>query len=150
MVIFIVSTVSIVMLTTVAGAARGKVRDVKRKTDLAQIGGLFAFSCLTPGGGDGTYDLFELTDEINAKAPEAGLSFTQIPRDPQAGTDTESFYRYIVEGNGQKCALYANLENDRERTTLSITDPVAGGGMGVFKTIDDGWNGSPKYFLVSN
>lgn len=149
-VIFIVSTVSIVMLTTVAGAARGKARDVKRKTDLAQIGGLFTFSCLTPSGGDGTYDLFELTDEINAKAPEAGLAFTQIPRDPQAGTDTESFYRYIVEENGQKCALYANLENDRERTTLSITDPVAGGGMGVFKTIDDGWNGSPKYFQVSN
>lgn len=56
----------------------------------------------------------------------------------------------LVKDNGQKCALYANLENDRERATLSITAPVAGGGMGVFKTSDDGWNGSPKYFQVSN
>ncbi len=148
--IFIISLISTVMLTTVVGAARAKARDLKRKTDLAQIGGMLSFSCLVPSGGDGTYDLLELTDEISAKAPEAGLAFTQIPRDPQAGTDTESFYRYVVEENGQKCALYANLENDRERTTLLHASPTAGGGMGVLKTIDDGWNGSPKYFQVSN
>jgi len=63
----------------------------------------------------------------------------------------EAFYRYIVTGDGAKCALYANLENENEKVTLTeIVVPTAGGGTGVLQAAEDGWNGTPKYFQVSN
>lgn len=73
-----------------------------------------------------------------------------VPRDPSAGTKTESFYKYIVTGE-KKCALYANFENKNEKVTLpALTEPTAGGGTGVLKAITDGWNNSPIYYQVSN
>ena len=129
-----------------------KARDVKRKAEISQIGGLLTgLGCYLPDGGGGTYDLVPLMEELRIKYPEYSRELSVIPKDPKAGTESEAFYRYIVTNDGSKCVLYANLENANEKVTLTeITAPTAGGGTGVLQTVNDGWNNTPKYFQVSN
>jgi len=132
--------------------ARKKARDVKRKVELGQIGRfLAAASCYMPVGGAGEYDLADLVAELRAAYPQYANVLSQTPSDPKLGTDTQSFYKYIIAADGKNCALYANLENDNEPVTLpNISTPTPGGGKGVFEAPSSGWNGSPKYFQVSN
>ncbi|OGD30759.1 hypothetical protein A2833_00800 [Candidatus Azambacteria bacterium RIFCSPHIGHO2_01_FULL_44_55] len=132
-------------------SARKKARDTKRKAEISQIGRFFSASCYLPDGGAGEYDLIGILDELRIKYPQYANMLSQTPKDPKVGTDSESFYKYLVTANGEKCALYANLENEAERVTLSgLSSPLAGGGTGVLEALSDGWNGSPKYFQVSN
>lgn len=129
---------------------RNKASDAKRKMEITQIGRYLTSSCYLPDAGGGVYDLVDLTNEIFSKHPEYRQYLPTIPKDPKTGTETESKYMYIVNDEGSKCALYANLENSSERVTLPITAPTPGGGVGVLRATSDGWNGTPLYFQYSN
>jgi len=153
----ILTTIGILaILATIVMAAvipvRKKGRDAKRKFELAQIGRFMAgSSCYEPDGGPGEYDLADLFSEIIIKNPQVKAMIGKVPRDPNGGTDSESFYIYLLSDDGKKCSIYANLENENEKVTLSgITEPTAGRGTGVLEGITIGHNGSNKYFQVSN
>jgi len=149
-VIAIIAILSTIILVA-ANLAITKARDAKRKAEIAQYGRLISESCFLPEAGEGEYDLADLIPEIRIKNPQYSEFLSNIPKDPKAGTDTKSFYVYIVSGDGKRCALYANLENKSEKVTLSsLSIPTAGGGTGVLESTGNGWNGSPKYFQVSN
>ncbi|OGZ06819.1 MAG: hypothetical protein A3C13_00730 [Candidatus Lloydbacteria bacterium RIFCSPHIGHO2_02_FULL_50_11] len=134
------------------GIARTKARDAKRKVEITQIGKfLSGASCYLPDAGGGTYDLAPLVEEFKVKYPQYVERLPRTPRDPRLGTDEESRYVYAVTADGQKCALYANLENRDEAVTLpNVSAPGPGGGTGVLQASTDGWNGTPKYFQVAN
>ena len=146
-IIGIIATIIVAAL----GSARGKARDARRKIELGQIGRFLSGSgCYVPDAGDGDYDILTLTDELKIKYPQYSQFVSQIPKDPRLGSDTESFYRYVVVEGGKKCALYANLENKDEPVTLpDLTAPTAGGGTGVLEASSDGWNGTSKYLQIS-
>jgi prepilin-type N-terminal cleavage/methylation domain-containing protein len=146
-IIGILASVVLVAVSTV----RAKGYDVKRKAEIAQFGRFLSASCYTPQAGAGTYDLADLITELRVVYPQYAQMMNAVPRDPRLGSDTETFYKYIVSADGKKCALFANLQNDNERVTLTnITEPTAGGGTGVFEAASNGWNSSPKYFQYSN
>lgn len=140
------------LLTAAVLPALKKGRDVKRKSDVAQIGKfLAARGCYVPEGGPGTYDLADLAGELSAKFPQYGASLTALPHDPRGGTDAETKYRYEVTSDGKKCVLYANLEYVHENVTLgALTDPTPGGGVGVLNGVTKGLNGTTRYFQVTN
>jgi len=148
-VLAIIGLLSSIILASFTGI-REKARDTKRKAEISQFGKFLTMFCYLPDGGGGEYDLMPLAAELIIKYPQYGKFFSSIPRDPKAGTDTESKYIYIVNTGGTKCALYANLENVEEPITLSITSPTPGGGSGVLKADSPGWNGTPLYFQSSN
>ena len=148
-VIAIVGILSGIVLVSV-GDLRERARDSRRKSEVSGIGQFLTLSCYLPSGGEGEYDMITLAQEIIAQNPQYGRFLSNIPKDPKAGSDTESKYIYTVDGTGEKCALYANLENPNERATLSITIVTPGGGTGVLKADNPGWNGTPFYFQVSN
>lgn len=129
---------------------RGKARDTKRKAEISQIGKFLTISCYLPEGGAGEYDLVPLAQELLNKYPQYKQFLKRIPIDPKTGTEDESKYIYAVNAEGSKCALYANLENDKEPVTLSITAPAPGGGTGVLEAESSGPNGTPLYFQCSN
>ncbi len=132
------------------GGATAKARDAKRMNDVNQIGRFLSFGCLLPGAGAGEYDLNELIEEYRIKYPQYANSIPKNVRDPKTGTDADSNYKYIVTA-GNRCALYANLENSgAEVSLLGISEPTPGGGKGIFQAGSTGWNGSDKYFQVSN
>ena len=150
-VIAIIGVIATIILVNLSSAT-GKARDAKRKTELAQIGRMLSgSSCYMPDGGPGDYDTATLVPELAAKNPQYAQYASMAPKDPKSGIATQSFYRYIVDSSGAKCALYANLENPAEPITLSgISAPTPGGGKGVFQSASAGWNGTDKYFQVSN
>jgi len=131
------------------GGATGKARDAKRINDLSQIGNFLSFGCLTLDAGTGEYDLNYLIAEMVSKNPQYASSIPKNIRDPKTGTEAESNYKYILTADN-KCALYANLENNEAEISLpGVSAPTPGGGKGVFRG-SAGWNGSDKYFQVSN
>lgn len=150
MVIGIIAILASIILVSLSNV-RKRARDVKRKAEISQIGRfLSGSSCYLPDAGGGDYDLAPLVDEFKIKYPQYADRIPQTPRDPRLGTEAESYYRYIVTGDGLKCALYANLEFEEEKVTLAgINSPTAGGGTGVFQATTEGWNGSTKYFQAS-
>lgn len=140
---------SIILVSLVTG--RDKARDAKRKVELSQIGRFLTYSCYLPDSGDGEYDFADIIDELKVKYPKYADTLKTTPKDPRVGTDAETFYKYIVIDNGAKCAMYANLENEDEPVTLTgISVPTPKGGTGVFDALGLGWNGTIKYFQVSN
>jgi len=145
-IIAVIATMSIILIVSV----RTKANDTKRKAELSQIGKFFTVSCYTPDAGAGTYDLIDLINELRAKDEKYRQLITKPWRDPKSGTDTVSKYTYIVTDD-KKCVLYANLENNNEDVTLNtISSPTPGGGTGVFASSTTGYNGSTKYFQISN
>ncbi len=150
-VIAIVGVIATFILINLSSAT-GKARDVKRKTELVQIGRMLSrSSCYMPDAGSGDYDTATLVPELVAKNPQYAQYASLAPKDPKSGTATQSFYHYIIDSSGAKCALYANLENSAEPVTLpNISAPTAGGGTGVLQASSAGWNGTDKYFQVSN
>jgi prepilin-type N-terminal cleavage/methylation domain-containing protein len=128
--------------------ARIKARDAERKSEVAQYGRILTASCFTPGAGPGEYDLADVIVEFAAQNTQYAEYLALIPQDP-SGSASETRYRYVVDGDG-KCALFANLENSKERVTLQITTATPSGGSGVFQAPASGWNGTDKYFHVSN
>ncbi|MDZ4229505.1 MAG: type II secretion system protein, partial [Candidatus Veblenbacteria bacterium] len=99
------------------GGARDKARDTKRKADLAQIGRFLSLSCYLPEAGAGEYDLADLASELVAHNPQYQSLLNNIPKDPKLGSESETYYRYIVSEDS-RCALYANLEYESEPVTL--------------------------------
>lgn len=148
-VIAIIGIIATIVSVSLFGA-RDKARDTKRKAEISQIGRFLTLSCYLPDAGDGDYDLIPIAQELLNKYPQYQQFLKKIPKDPKTGTDTESRYRYIVSDGGSRCALYANLENQKEEVTLSITQPTAKGGTGIFRATSSGWNGTPLYFQYSN
>ena len=146
-VIAIIAVLAAVILSAL-GTGTLRARDAKRKAEVTQIGRLLSASCYVPNVGAGEYDLGILVPELKIKYPQYAQYLTQVPHDPK-GTEAQTRYMYTVNTNG-KCALYANLENENERVTLSITVPTPGGGTGILKAGTDGVNDSPIYFQVSN
>ena len=147
-VIAIIGIIASIILVSL-GSVRNKARDVKRKADISQMGRFLVLSCYFPDSGGGDYDLMPIAEEVFNKNPQYRQYISAIPRDPKTGIDTESKYRYIVNEDGSKCALYANLENENEKVTLSITVPTPKGGSGVFRGAN-GWNGTDLYYQYSN
>ncbi len=148
-VIAVIGIIATVVLVSLSGP-RLKTRDAKRKIEISQIGKFLTLSCYLPDDGEGEYDLIPLAEEILDKNPQYSKFLSQVPKDPKTGTETESKYIYVVNTDGTKCALYANLENESESVTLTITVPTPGGGKGVFKADSPGWNGTPLYYQYSN
>lgn len=146
-VIAIIGILAMIIFTALGGAT-ASARDSRRKAEISQIGQFLKLNCYTPDAGAGDYDLLPIVDELKIKYPQyAGQIPT--PKDPSTGTGAQSNYRYVVSANGT-CALYANLEQNSLATTLSITVPTPGAGTGTFAEATPGWNGSNKYFQVSN
>jgi prepilin-type N-terminal cleavage/methylation domain-containing protein len=133
------------------GTGRVKARDAKRKADLAQIGRFLASGCPAPDAGPGTYDLIPLVDELKSKNAQAARVIPKTPRDPKTGSDTDANYDYVLSEDGKRCALYANLEFADEDVTLDhLTEPTPGGGTGVLEADAPGWNGTDRYYQISN
>ena len=145
----IIGIIAVIIFVSL-GSATGKARDAKRKTELAQIGRFISLGCYMPNAGANEYDILVLVDELKAKYPQYAQYVSLTPKDPKSGSETESKYYYIITVDN-KCVLYANLENKDEAVTLpSINTPTPGGGTGVFQAGTGGWNGSDKYFQISN
>jgi prepilin-type N-terminal cleavage/methylation domain-containing protein len=123
--------------------ARGKARDVRRKTELGQIGRMLTgFTCFVPNAGAGDYDLATLVPELQARYPQYASMLSNIPQDPKSGNVSQTNYHYIV-ADENRCNLYVNLENENEPITLSsLTAPTAGGGTGVLRASSTGPNGT--------
>lgn len=150
--IVVVAIIGILSVVVLASLNKGtsKARDTKRKVEITQIGRLLTGSCYIPNAGIGEYDIATLVPELSSKYPQYIKSTSQAPKDPSAGTEILSKYLYVVNGSGQ-CVIYANLENQNEPVSLlNISLPTPGGGTGVFINSSIGWNGSSKYFQVSN
>jgi len=148
-VVAIIGILASIIITSLL-SARNKARDVKRKTEISQIGRFLVMSCYFPDSGDGDYDIMPIAQELIAKNPQYSQYLRNVPKDPKSGSDTQSGYRYIVSDNGTKCAIYANLENENEPVTLTITMPTAKGGTGVLRAASNGPNGTPLYYQYSN
>lgn len=145
-IIGILATIAIIYL----GGSTIKARDTKRMSDLNQIGRFFSFGCLMPEAGAGEYDLNELIEEYKVKYPQYAGNIPKNIRDPKTGTDSLSNYKYLINAS-KHCVLYANLENNDEEVTLpAISEATPGGGKGIFASPENGWNGSNKYFQISN
>jgi prepilin-type N-terminal cleavage/methylation domain-containing protein len=146
-VIGIIGVLASVVLIATSGA-RKKARDVKRKTDLAQMGRfLYSSSCYVPESGDGDYDLAYLVPELTVKYPQFAQFSSLLPKDPKTGTDESTKYRYVYTTDGH-CAVYTNLENQDEQVNLNIILVTPSVGQGVFKANLEGPNGSSIYYQI--
>lgn len=146
-VIAIIGLLSSVVIIATANT-RKKARDVKRKTDLAQMGRfLYSSSCYAPNSGAGDYDLADLVSELIVKYPQLGQFSSMLPKDPKTGTQDKTNYGYIYTSDGH-CAVYANFENNEEPTNLGITTATPSAGQGVFRASIEGPNGSNIYYQI--
>jgi len=137
------------VLFTVLGGARDSAHDARRLAEISQFGRFLSLGCYLPTTGAGEYDVAQIYSEILASNPKISEYIKSVPKDPKIGTDSETFYKYIVTAGGNACVLYANLESEGETVTLSeISAPTPAGGIGVFEGLDIGPNGSNKYFQV--
>lgn len=141
------------LLATIVVLAMGstlkKARDIKRKSDLSQIGRfILSSNCYLPDTGVGDYDLKDLIPELTAKYPQYAQFAGALPKDPKTGSETAANYRYQATADDH-CAMYANLENENEAITLGgITAPTAGAGTGVLKSTNPGPNGTSIYYQI--
>jgi len=148
-VITIIGFLATLAVVYLGGATVG-ARDAKRINDVNQIGRFLSFGCLVPETGPGEYDLNELIEEYKIKYPQYANNIPKNIRDPKIGTDSESYYKYIVITSKQ-CVLYANLEDEKTEVSLpSISEATPGKGKGVFEANEQGLNNSNKYFQISN
>ncbi len=146
-VIAIIGLLSSVVIIATANT-RKKAGDVKRKTDLVQMGRfLYSSSCYAPNGGAGDYDLADLVPELTVKYPQLSQFSSMLPKDPKTGTQSKTNYGYIYTPDGH-CAVYANFENQDEPVNLNITVATPSAGQGVYKALEEGVNGSSIYYQI--
>jgi len=138
-----------VMTFSYLGGARGQAKDAKRFNDLDQLGKLLSFVCPVPNAGIGEYDLGQVIAELKIKYPQYADSVPDNIYDPKTGNPTVTNYKYIVDADSN-CVIYANLEEGNEDATLNFNSPKPGGGKGIFEAATPGWNGTAKYFQISN
>ena len=135
-----------ILATGVMVAMRGatvRARDTKRKAELTQVGRLLQSGCRAPDGGMLDIDLKDYAVQLAAQYPQYQSFLQNVPKDPQSGNDAQSGYRYIVNNDTTKCAVYANLENNEEPISLpAINTPTPGGGTGTLRTYAPGPNGT--------
>jgi prepilin-type N-terminal cleavage/methylation domain-containing protein len=149
-VVAIIGLLATIVVVALGGTMK-KGRDTKRKADLSLFGRFLAGGCIMPDAGAGEHDFADVVSEILAKNPQYAQMIGKIPRDPKVGSDEDSYYRYAVSSDGKKCAVYANLENENEPVTIPhLTAPTPGGGTGVIQSASVGWNGTDRYFEVTN
>jgi|ETNmetMinimDraft_26_1059896.scaffolds.fasta_scaffold41711_2 prepilin-type N-terminal cleavage/methylation domain-containing protein len=149
-VIAIIDLLGSIVIFNVAFTTK-KGRDTKRIADLTTIGRFLAGGeCRDHSLGDGVpIDLTHFANELVVANPQYAQFISQIPKDPQSGSNTESNYFYVKVGS--TCVIYANLENeDSEITLTTLTNPTAGGGQGVLEGSANGVNGTKIYFQFSN
>lgn len=146
-VIAIIGVMASVIIVAVQ-PARMKARDVKRKTDMAQMGRLlYSSSCYVPNAGAGDYDLADLVPELTVKYPQYAQYTSYLPKDPKTGSESQTNYRYTYSTDGH-CVMYANLENTKEPITLSLTAPTVGTGQGILQATSVGPNGTNIYYQI--
>lgn len=145
-IIGVLATISVAALIP----AQRKARDTKRKADLVQMGRLLqAGTCYLPNSGAGDYDLKELIPEFVVKYPQYVQFASYLPKDPRAGSNLASEYRYQADSGGH-CVLYGNLENEGEKVTLpDISAPAPNSGTGVLRAGSAGPNGTAIYYQIS-
>lgn len=143
------------IVAVATSSARIKVRDQARMTDLNNI---YRFLGTAGGSSAASYwpdnipnegDLNDLMSALSAKLNTK--FFSQSPRDPSAGAQSASGYRYRY--NNGNVVIYANLEKKDTPATLSFGDPTPAGGRGVFVGTGlwvSGVNGTDRYYQVSN
>jgi len=153
----VIAIVSILATMTLVyfGQIRGKARDAKRKAELVQIARFMTSNCFVPdvsipSESEGVYDFKPLFEYLKNNNSNIDKAIPRIPEDPKAATETKSYYRYMISGDGEDCVIYANLENDSEPATLPIGQVTPGGGDGVVEEVVVGWNGTNKYLQYSN
>ena len=139
------------------GRTTKKARDTIRKTELAQSGRYLGSAGLDiskyiPPEAPTKGDLFELIVAFESKY--GTNMFRQRPFDPlfDKGGSVSGF-QYILDGQ-KNIAIFANMENEEEPATLpAISAPTPRGGSGVFQGVGvwlRGWNGTDRYYQVSN
>lgn len=149
-VIGIIGILAVIAVVALRGTS-GKAKDAKRKAELSQMGRLLQFGCRAPQDGVLDIDLMDYAAQLAQANPHYQSYLQNVPRDPKTGDDTQSGYRFTISSDSLKCALYANLENENEPTTLSqLATPTPGGGTGVLNASTPGPNGTNKYYQVSN
>lgn len=152
----ILVTIGIIgLLTTIVAVSLSrttiKAKDTKRKAQIYQMGRFLQFGCRMPSDGSFDIDLLAYANQLIIQYPQYQEYLSNIPRDPTLGNETQSGYRYTISSDGQKCALYANLENEEEPVTLSnLSLPTPGGGIGILRSSSPGPNGTTKYYQFSN
>ena len=148
-VIAIISVLAGVIIVVVM-PARDKSRDVRRRSDLSQIGRfLYASTCYLPDAGAGGYDIAQLVTELAAKYPQYAQYASVIPDDPKSGSPTQTNYRYQVTSDSH-CVIYANLDNENEPITLpALTAPTPNAGIGVLRANTPGPNGTNIFYQIS-
>ncbi len=130
----------------------GIVRDSKRKQQISKIGKIITNPCFIPNERKENKE-YDLTFILNRalKEYEVKNNIDGKIKDPKTGTENLSMYIYKVDKDNKNCVLYSNLESSfLSRKTLNFSKPTPGGGIGIFKAKNDGWNGSPLYFQYSN
>ncbi len=128
------------------------VRDSRRKKDIAQIAQIITNPCLVPQkkADNKEYDFVFLIQEITKRNIAYDENRLKNIIDPKTGTDNFSMYIYKIDEEENKCVVYANLESSLNKENLIYNKATPGGGIGVFKSRQEGWNGSPLYFQYSN
>jgi len=127
-------------------------RDSIRKKNISQVGRIITNPCFVPQkkSKKGEYDLSLVLKEIIKKDEIYQSSFSQFIKDPKSGNNQMSMYIYKISKNNHDCVIYANLESNFNKETLNLNRITPGGGVGIIKYKNDGWNGSPFYFQYSN
>jgi len=134
-----------------------EARDSIRKTELNQLGRFLgaAGSGITQYIPDTASQEGDLANLIQAIEEKYGANaFRQKPFDPKYDKGGGlTGYRYMLDAQ-RNIAIFANLENGEEPITIiDVSAPMPRGGSGVWQGIGtwaQGWNGTDKYYQVSN
>lgn len=128
------------------------VRDSIRKREISQIGKMITNPCFESKElkGDREYDLSFIIKEMIKERNGYSENLAQDIGDPRMKSNGVSMYFYKIDDTKKNCVLYANLESSLNEENLHFKEPVPGGGNGILKSDEKGWNNSYFYFQYSN
>ncbi len=150
-VVVVALIVAIVVISWLAlDQSKKQKKDTYRKSHISQISRFFSKECYLPEDGAGEYEVSEIIGKLKENNPGMARLIVSDLWDPAKGSAEQTYYFYRVSGDKNNCVLYTNLENSSEPVTLSnINRPTMGGGSGVFKSHEEGWNGTKRYYQIS-